>query len=78
MEEHLNDLTVPTSAKLEISAVVVQLARSSAFQAECCEFESRLPLQVHKPLFTATSATYGLFWKKRKSLLLSDWDDESG
>ena len=27
-------------------AVVVQLARASAFRAECCEFDSRLLLQI--------------------------------
>ena len=40
----------PAPVTLKVSyvpfGVVVQLARASAFQAECCGFESRLPFQV--------------------------------
>ena len=42
---------IPNLLWLELfkSAEVTQLARASAFQAESCGFESRLPLKLKNP-----------------------------
>ena len=43
--------TIQGSGFFEIWAEVAQLARVSAFQAEGCGFETRLPLQFQKKQF---------------------------
>ena len=67
----------PTASKVRILlspprnvAGVAQLARASAFQADCREFESRLPL--HKALYKKKSFYVRLFYFLNASIAQLD------